>query len=85
MGNIPHNNMSNRKRKDELKAKRNGNHKRDALTGKLVADKEVVIVENAPEYLRTLGYRVIPPAIDRLVLVTSSIFIFIWTAITIIH
>lgn len=73
--------MSNRKRKDELKAKRNGNHKRDALTGKLVADKEVVIVENAPEYLRTLGYRVIPPAIERLVLTVTSFFIFVWLSV----
>lgn len=73
--------MSNHKRHEQLKDKKNGYTKRDALTGKVVRNQEVVVVENAPEYLRTLGYRVIPPAVERLVLTVTSFFIFVWLSV----
>lgn len=49
----------NRHKKD-LENKKNGNLKRDALTGKLVNGDDVVTVKNALEYVKTLGYTVIP-------------------------
>jgi hypothetical protein len=52
------------------------NSKRDALNGKLISDnKEVILVENAVEYVKKLGYRVIPLNFITAVQTLTIIFI----------
>lgn len=48
------------KNKKQIENKKNGNLKRDALTGKLVNGDDVVTTKNAIEYVKTLGYTLIP-------------------------
>lgn len=53
-------NMSNHKQNRIMKNKRLGLTKIDALTGKVINGEEVVAVKNAVEYVKQLGYRVVP-------------------------
>lgn len=52
--------MSNHKRNREMKNKKLGLTKIDALTGKVINGGEVVSIENAIEYVKKIGYRVVP-------------------------
>ena len=43
-----------------MKSIKNGNNKRCLFSNRLIGNKEVVLVDYAVDYVKTLGYSVVP-------------------------